>query len=74
MDFHLRKIELAKSILNIQDEDKLSELEALLDINSSKTKIIPMDLKELNRRIDKSENDFENGNYTDSESLLKKYS
>ncbi|WP_234972865.1 hypothetical protein [Flavobacterium segetis] len=33
----------------------------------------PMSISELNARIDKSESDFENGNYKTTSELLQKY-
>lgn len=75
MDIHIRKIQLVQSILGLKDEQLLIGVESFLKRhNSKKEKVFePMTVEELNQRIDQSEKDFENGNFSSTEELLAKY-
>jgi hypothetical protein len=79
MDIQTRKIEFIQAFLKLQSEEVISQFENLLrkksdylieDCNDFK----PMSIKEFNKRIDQSENDFKKGNYKSTFELLKKFS
>jgi hypothetical protein len=75
MDLQARKIAFVQEFLSIQSEEIVSRLEKLLknekiDIKDNAFK--PMTAEELNRRIDQSEQDSNNGRLTESKDLLKK--
>jgi hypothetical protein len=78
MDLQTRKIEFIQEFLKIQSEEVISQLENLLknrnkkDIDENEF-LKPISIKELNNRIDKSENDFKNGKYKTTSQLLEKY-
>jgi len=77
MDFQTTKIELIKHLLNVKKQsvlDKLSEILLNDNTNNIDSELSPMTIEELNSRIDKSENDFNNGKVISSEDLLSKYS
>jgi len=76
MDLQTRKIELVKHFLDIDNEDIVSKLEDFLYLEAEKDldkNLKPMSVKELNRRIDKSEDDLKNGRYKSSEEIIAKY-
>lgn len=71
IDINIRKIDLAKRILNLKDEILIENLELFLSRTNSEEKIIPMTHKEYVARIEQSEKDFENGDFYTTEELLK---
>lgn len=78
MDIQSRKIEFVQAFLKLQNEEVISQLENILRKKSTieideDSDFKPMSIKEFNDRIDKSENDFKNGNYKSTSELLKKY-
>lgn len=78
MDLQTRKIEFIQEFLKIQSEEVISQLENLLKNKNTKDVdenefFKPISIKELNFRIDQSENDFKNGKYKTTSELLEKY-
>jgi hypothetical protein len=76
MDIHARKIAFIREFLNLQSEETISQLESLLKKEKIKEReghFKPMSVKELNDRIDKSEEDFRNNRYKSSSDLLAKF-
>lgn len=75
MDLQSRKIEFIQEFLKIQSEEAISKLEKLLkkEKKSLDKTQYPMTEKELNQRIDRSEDDFKNNRYKTSTELLSKY-
>lgn len=75
MDLQTRKIEFIQEFLKLQSEEAISQFENLLKKKSQKNESIlkPMSVKELNSRIDKSENDFKAGKFKTSSQLIEKY-
>ncbi len=71
MDIQTRKIEFIQEFLKLQSEELILLFEQLLKITRDKIK--PMDISELNARIDISENDFKNNRYKTTEEILSKY-
>lgn len=61
MDIQTRKIEFIQEFLKKRK------------VETSENSFEPMTIEELNKRIDKSEDDFINGNYKSSSQLLLKY-
>ena len=79
MDLQTRKIEFIQAFLKLQSEEVISQFENLLRKKSDyiieeDKDFKPMSIKEFNKRIDKSENDFKNGKYKSTSELLKKFS
>ena len=72
MNLQTRKIEFIKEFLNIQDEKLISKFESLL-YNKESNSLNSISSLELNRRIDKSEDDFKNGRFKTTSQLLEKY-
>mgnify|MGYP001309633339 CR=1 FL=1 len=74
MDIQTRKIEYVQEFLKLQSEGLISQFENLLRKKAVIDKEIkPMSIKELNSRIDKSEQDFKTGKFKTSSQLLVKY-
>ncbi len=76
MDLQSRKIEFVQEFLKIQSEEIISRLEKMLkkENKASYEQIFkPMTQDELNKRIDKSESDFQNNRFKSSSELLTKY-
>ena len=76
MDLQSRKIEFVQDFLKLQSEEAISRLEKLL--KKEKKNVIgkgskSMTKKELNKRIDQSESDFNNNRYKKTSELLSKY-
>ena len=76
MDLQSRKIEFVQDFLKLQSEEAISRLERLL--KKEKKNVIgkefkSMTKKELNKRIDQSESDFNNNRYKKTSELLSKY-
>ncbi len=72
MDIQTRKIAFIQEFLKIQSEEVLSRFETLLKKEGS-VKPKPLSMDDFNRRIDQSENDFQNGNFKTASELLAKY-
>ena len=76
MDLQTRKIEFIQEFLKLKSEDAVFRLEKLLqeeknnDIGEAAK---PLTKKELNKRIDLSEADFENNRFKKSSELLSKF-
>ncbi|WP_417430610.1 hypothetical protein [Halpernia sp.] len=73
LDINIRKIDLAKRILNLKDEFLIKNLENLLKENTSKNDLVSMSLEEFYERIEQSEKDFAAGRFVTSEELLKEF-
>lgn len=71
LDINIRKIDLAKRILDLKDEFLLENLELFLSKSYSEEKMVPLTHKEYVARIEQSEKDFENGDFYTTEELLK---
>ncbi|WP_081212502.1 hypothetical protein [Salegentibacter sediminis] len=76
MDLEARKIEFIKDFLQLQSEEAISRLEKVL--KKEKKNVIekdfnPMTQKELDQRIDQSEEDFKNNRFKKTSDLLSKY-
>ncbi|NLJ01830.1 MAG: hypothetical protein GX371_11900 [Bacteroidales bacterium] len=67
-DIQSRKIAFVQDFLNIDNEGVIEQFEELM-----KQFTVPMSVSELNRRIDRSENDFKSGRFKTSSELLAKY-
>ncbi len=72
MDIQTRKIAFIQEFLKIQSEEVLSRFETLLKKEGS-VKQPPLSMDDFNRRIDQSENHFQNGNFKTASELLTKY-
>ncbi len=74
MDIQTRKIEFVQAFLKLQSEEMISQLEKLLKKSTKIDKTLkPFTIEELNDRISKSENDFDNGRFKTTSELLAKY-
>ncbi len=71
MNIQTRKIEFVQAFLRLENEESISRFEQLLKIEKKEFK--PMTLKELNSRIDRSENDFKNNRFKTTKEILAKY-
>lgn len=67
-DIQSRKIAFVQDFLDIDNEGIIEQFEELM-----KQFTVPMSVSELNRRIDRSENDFKSGRFKTSSELLAKY-
>ena len=79
MDIQTRKIEFIQAFLKLESEEVISQFEVLLSLKSyyvvkEDKDIKPISIKEFNKRMDKSEDDFENGRYKNTAELLEKFS
>ena len=79
MDIQTRKIEFIQAFLKLESEEVISQFEVLLSLKSDYVvkedkDIKPISIKEFNKRMDKSEDDFENGRYKNTAELLEKFS
>ena len=76
MNLEARKIEFVQEFLKLQSEELISRFETILN---TETKLYeerffePITQAELNKRIDKSESDFENNRFKTSSELLAKF-
>jgi hypothetical protein len=73
MNIEARKIEFIQEFLKLQSEEAISKFEKILQKeknHSDKRKIEPMSVQEMNRRIDKSMEDSDNGRLTEANDLL----
>ncbi|WP_394907492.1 hypothetical protein [uncultured Mesonia sp.] len=76
MNIEARKIEFIQEFLKLQSEETISKLEKILkkEKDTSDERLFkPMTIDELNKRIDKSESDFQNNRFKTSSELLAKY-
>ncbi|MGY6741998.1 MAG: hypothetical protein ACXIUQ_04610 [Cecembia sp.] len=76
MNIEARKIKFVQEFLELQDEEAITKLESLLSLEkleSGKSNSNLLDKKELNKRIEISEEDFEKGRFKTSQELLLKY-
>ena len=76
MDIQTRKIEFVQSFLKLQSEEIISQFEKLLNKakkSNTEKEFKPFTIEELNERISKSEDDFENGRFKTTSELLSKY-
>ena len=76
MNIEARKIEFIKEFLQLQSEEAISKLEKILkkEKDTSEERLFkPMNIDELNKRIDKSESDFKKNRFKTSSELLAKY-
>ncbi|MGO3690789.1 hypothetical protein CAP47_08030 [Psychroflexus sp. S27] len=71
MNIEARKIEFIQEFLKLQSEEAISKLEEILKKEKSSHKETEqMSIQELNKRIDKSMKDSENGRLTEAKDLL----
>jgi hypothetical protein len=73
MDLQTRKIEFIQEFLKISSEEAISMFETLLKRHKKEVEN-PFSKEELIERIQKAEEDFENGRFVTSDELLKKFS
>ena len=76
MNLEARKIEFVQEFLKLQSEEAVSRLEKTLkkERNAAEERMFePMTQEELNKRIDRSESDFQNNRFKNSSELLSKY-
>lgn len=76
MNLEARKIEFVQEFLKLQSEEAVSRLEKILrkEKSASGDRVFePMTQDEFNKRIDKSESDFQNDRFKSSPELLTKY-
>ena len=73
MDTADRKLRFIQEFLRVADEDIITKLEQLLRIERKKkasVELAPMSMDEFNKRIDQSEDDFNNGKFIEANDLL----
>ncbi|MGE4514435.1 MAG: hypothetical protein AB7E26_11560 [Chryseobacterium sp.] len=76
MDIQTRKLNFIQDFLKLQSEETIAQFEKLMKntkIVNTKDKLQPFTVDELNERISKSEEDFENGKFKTTSELLSKY-
>jgi len=76
MNLQDRKIQLAQSMLRLNDEQIVVSLETLLKklrFRTIENEFKPMSIQELNDRIQQSEDDFDNGRFISARKLRKKF-
>jgi len=76
MDIQTRKIKFVQAFLKLQSEEIISQFEKLLKNTKNaeaEKEFQPLTIEELNERIAKSEDDFENGRFKTTSELLSKY-
>ena len=69
-----RKLRFVQEFLRVADEDIITKLEQLLRLERKKKaseELAPMSMDEFNKRIDQSEDDFNNGKFIEANDLLK---
>lgn len=77
MDIQSRKLEFIKDFLKLQSEEVIAQFEKLLKKAKNieeENKLEKLTIEELNERISKSEDDFENKKFKTTSELLSKYS
>ncbi|MFL9834167.1 hypothetical protein [Chryseobacterium terrae] len=77
MDIQSRKLEFIQDFLKLQSEEVIAQFEKLLkkakNIEKENT-LEKLSVEELNERVSKSEDDFENKKFKTTSELLSKYS
>lgn len=76
MTLEQRKIQLAQSMLRLEDEQIVTSVEKLMkdiQLRLLDNNVSPLTQEELSKRIAESEDDFANDRFTSAESLLKKF-
>ncbi|WP_114752445.1 hypothetical protein [Pleomorphovibrio marinus] len=76
MNIETRKIKFVQEFLKLQDERSISKLESLLHREKNeadKINLSPYSKDGLNNRIDKSEKDFQIGEFKTSQQLIAKF-
>ncbi len=73
MDFQTRKLKLITYLAQLQDENFFEKIEnyILFKSKNKNDEIKPFTIQELIDRIEKSEEDFKNGNFITQEELEK---
>ena len=77
MDIQSRKLEFIQDFLKLQSEEVIAQFEKLLKKTKNieeENKLKKLSVKEMNERISKSEDDFENKKFKTTSELLSKYS
>lgn len=77
MDIQSRKLEFIQDFLKLQSEEVIAQFEKLLKKAKNieeENKLEKLSVEELNQRISKSEDDFENKKFKTTSELLSKYS
>lgn len=77
MDIQSRKLEFIQDFLKLQSEEVIAQFEKLLKKAKNieeENKLENLSVEELNERISKSEDDFENKKFKTTSELLSKYS
>ena len=72
MDIQTRKIEFIQAFLKLENTETIAFFEKILQ-SKTKNRFQPMSTDELNKRIDQSEMDFENGKFKSHEEVFAKY-
>lgn len=72
MNIEARKIQFIQEFLKLQNMEVVSHLEMFLKIETS-SPIKRFSIDELNKRIDKSEEDFKEGRIIDNSDIKIKY-
>jgi len=72
MDIEARKIELIQEVIKLKNEEIIYTLEEFLK-SKDESILKPFTVEELQERIAKSEEDFENGRVISHEKLFSKY-
>lgn len=77
MDIQSRKLEFIQDFLKLQSEEVIAQFEKLLKNAKNieeENKLEKLTIEEMNERISKSEDDFENKKFKTTSELLSKYS
>lgn len=77
MDIQSRKLEFIQDFLKLQSEEVIAQFEKLLKKAKNieeENKLEKLTVEEMNERISKSEDDFENKKFKTTSELLSKYS
>lgn len=77
MDIQSRKLEFIQDFLKLQSEEVIAQFEKLLKKAKNieeENKLGKLTIEEMNERISKSEDDFENKKFKTTSELLSKYS
>lgn len=77
MDIQSRKLEFIQDFLKLQSEEVIAQFEKLLKKaknTEEENKLKKLTVEEMNVRISKSEDDFENKKFKTTSELLSKYS
>ena len=77
MDIQSRKLQFIQDFLKLQSEEVIAQFEKLLKKAKNieeENKLEKLTIEEMNERISKSEDDFENKKFKTTSELLSKYS